>query len=301
MVLRQLQSVHAAVIVTGFYSLSPNATHTALLRTLTLLRPLPLPSISLPYALSLFHSLPHPATTLVHNVLIRFHLSICPSSPLLAIRLFSRLRGLFLYPDHHSFPLAISASSRLRHIPLGQALHAQSLRFGFSGDLFVCNALISMYSSIDYLPDAYRVFVEQIQVVDTVSYNALMYGYARAGDLEMVHHLFDGMPQRDAVSWGTIISAYSRARRPNDALRLFERMQADGLQPDNVALASALSCCAQLGELAKGKAIHEYITKNKSELTVKLSTGLVDMYAKCGAINTAMNVFDASPCKNLFT
>ncbi|KAI0513491.1 hypothetical protein KFK09_009515 [Dendrobium nobile] len=299
--LRKLQAAHAVATTTGITFLHPAANLTSLLQTLTLLRPLPPPTISLPYALSLFHFLPNSTSTLAHNLLIRLFLSVVPSSPLPAIHLFSRLRRLSLPPDLHSFPLALSASSRLRLLPLGRAFHAQSLRFGFSSNLFVRNALISLYTSCSSLPDAENIFLDNNHAIDIVSYNALIHGYAKAGNLQNAQQLFNQMLQRDAISYGTMIVAYSHFGQHSDALQLFDQMQSDGFKPDNVALASALSSCAHMGQLNRGKAIHDYIRRNRDELSVSLLTGLIDMYAKCGEINIALNLFNGSSSRNLFT
>ncbi|PKA59727.1 Pentatricopeptide repeat-containing protein [Apostasia shenzhenica] len=299
-IIRQLQAAHAAAAASGILSRHPGATLAALLKSLAVLRPLPPPSLSLPYALSLFHSFPHPPSTFFHNYVIRLHLSLDPPSLIPAVLLFSRLRSLSLPPDTHSFPLALSAASRLRLLRLGRSLHAQTVRFGFSGNLYVRNALISMYSSTS-LPDAGRVFHEQPTAVDIVTYNTLIDGYIKAGKIDDAYRLFDEMPVRDAVSWGTILAGHAGAGRHWDALQLFGRMLAAGFQPDDVALVSALSGCAQQGELDRGRAVHDYIRSNRTGLTVYLSTALLDMYAKCGAIEAAVKVFDESPHRNLFT
>ncbi|ONK58644.1 uncharacterized protein A4U43_C09F15170 [Asparagus officinalis] len=79
-------------------------------------------------------------------------------------------------------------------------------------------------------------------------------------------------------------------------------MLATGFRPDDVALVSVLSCCAQLGALDRGRTIHEYIRRNRARrLSVYLWTGLVDMYAKCGCVGSAVEVFEASSTKSLLT
>ncbi|KAG6746263.1 hypothetical protein POTOM_050794 [Populus tomentosa] len=52
------------------------------------------------------------------------------------------------------------------------------------------------------------------------------------------------------------------------------------IRPDNFALISTLSACAQLGELEKGKKVHDFIERNAIKVDSFLSTGLVDLYAK---------------------
>ena len=137
---------------------------------------------------------------------------------------------------------------------------------------------------------------------DVVSYNALIGGFIKVGDTDRARRLFDEMPIRDAVSWGTLLAGYAQSGDLcMDAIQLFNRMLISTVRPDNIALVSALSACAQLGELEQGKSIHVYIKQNRIPINAFLSTGLVDLYAKCGCIETAREIFESSPDKNLFT
>ncbi|KAI7986023.1 Pentatricopeptide repeat-containing protein [Camellia lanceoleosa] len=86
-----------------------------------------------------------------------------------------------------------------------------------------------------------------------------------------------------------------------EAIELFDQMVGLDICPDNIALVSALSACAQLGELEKGKTIHNFIEQKGIKKDAFLSTGLVDLYAKCGCIETAMEIFESSHEKALFT
>ena len=152
----------------------------------------------------------------------------------------------------------------------------------------------------DRIDDAYRVF-DKSSYRNVVSYNAMIDCFVKAGEIARGHQLFDEMPVQDTVSWGTIITGYAQMNYCKEAIDLFNHMLALDLKPDNVALVSALSACAQLGELEHGKTIHTYIKQNKIRIDCFLSTGLVDLYAKCGCIETAREIFESSLDKNLFT
>lgn len=71
------------------------------------------------------------------------------------------------------------------------------------------------------------------------------------------------------------------------------------MKPNSVTLVSLLSACTLLGSLSMGKAIHSYIAVNRVDLDVALGTALVVMYAKCGDIEKAFNVFTSMNVKNL--
>ncbi|KAF8390766.1 hypothetical protein HHK36_025294 [Tetracentron sinense] len=210
------------------------------------------------------------------------------------------MRRLCVPPDAHTFPFALKACAHLRALPLGQSLHSQALKFGFGSDIFVRNTLIRVYSSSNSMIDAYQLFDESSQR-DVVSYNALIDGFVKAGETGRARQVFDQMPERDVVSWGTLLAGYAQVNQCKEAIGLFDRMLASGVTPDNVALVSALSACAQLGELEQGNTIHDYIKRNQIRTDAFLSTGLVDMYAKCGCVGIAREVFESSLDKNLFT
>ncbi|MCD7458142.1 hypothetical protein HAX54_037407 [Datura stramonium] len=86
-----------------------------------------------------------------------------------------------------------------------------------------------------------------------------------------------------------------------DAIELFNQMVTLNVKFDNIALVSALSACAQLGELEMGKTIHDYIITKGIAMDSYLCTGLVDLYAKCGCIEIARELFETSKEKKVFT
>ncbi|RAL51832.1 hypothetical protein DM860_010550 [Cuscuta australis] len=96
-----------------------------------------------------------------------------------------------------------------------------------------------------------------------------------------------------------MISGYSRLGMADQALRSFREMQKSGIPPDRVSLGSAISACAMSGALDLGEWLHAYVGKNGIENDLELSTALVNMYAKCGCIERAKNIFEAMPVKDV--
>ncbi|PON97494.1 Tetratricopeptide-like helical domain containing protein [Trema orientale] len=306
--LKQLHQLHAHSLVTGLLSSSPSSssqTHFLLTSFLfsatSLLQNNGGSGFGLGYAVSIFNLIQNPSTFSFNNI-IRAHSLL--SSPLQALLLFSRMRRLSLPPDFHTFPFALKASAHLgptHAISAAQALHAQALKFAFAADSFVANALIRVYSLCCRLSDACRVFDENPERRDVVSYNTLIDAFVKAGEISRARNLFDEMPVRDSVSWGTILAGYAQRNHCDETIRLFYRMLESRVRPDNIALVSALSACAQLGDLERGCTVHDYIRTNGIRLDSFLTTGLVDLYAKCGCIEIAKEIFDSSSDKNLCT
>ncbi|KAK6920429.1 Pentatricopeptide repeat [Dillenia turbinata] len=261
----------------------------------------------LSYAVSVFNLIPNPST-FCYNTMIRLHTLLSNSHD--ALLLFVRMRRLSIPLDSHTIPFVLksaAASTSASASPsLVPALHSQAFLFGFLPDPFVLNSLISLYSLSGHLPHACQVFEEAFSSsTDIVSFNALLHALLKAGHTLHARLLFDRMPLRDPVSWATLLSGYVRSHQFCDAILLFRQMLYSSSQapfrPDNVALVSALSACAHLGALQEGQAILHYIQDNRIPLDVFLSTALVDMFAKCGCIQTALDLFEASQFRNLFT
>jgi pentatricopeptide repeat protein len=130
---------------------------------------------------------------------------------------------------------------------------------------------------------------------------ALVDMYAKCGELGKARSLFDGMQSRDVVAWSAMISGYTQADQCQEALALFSEMQVAEVEPNDVTMVSVLSACAVLGALETGKWVHSHIRKKCLPLTVVLGTALVDFYAKCGCIDSAVEAFESMPVKNSWT
>ena len=74
-------------------------------------------------------------------------------------------------------------------------------------------------------------------------------------------------------------------------MAIFEKMQSAGPKANEVTMVSVSCACAHMGALEKGRMIYKYIVDNGLPLTLVLQTSLVDMYAKCGAIEEALLIF----------
>ncbi|CAN6481726.1 unnamed protein product [Victoria cruziana] len=167
-------------------------------------------------------------------------------------------------------------------------------------DVVSWNTMITGYSNIGRLEDARKMFDESPSR-NIVSWNAMLTGYAKAGDVESARRVFDEMPRRDVVSWNAMIACYSQRNRSIDALLLFQEMRAVCVKPTEATLVCVLSACADLGALDQGKRLRSYIDSHRIKLNTVLGTALTDMYAKCGSIEEAIEVFNLIPEKDVLS
>ncbi|PIA54740.1 hypothetical protein AQUCO_00900962v1 [Aquilegia coerulea] len=167
-------------------------------------------------------------------------------------------------------------------------------------DLIAWNIMITGYVKIGDVKVAIKLF-DKAPVKDILTYNTLLGGYAKYCDTDFVLQFFNEMPERDVVSWNSVVGGLVQSRRINEAISFFHRMQRENVKPNMVTLVSILSACAQVGALDMGRWVHSYIDRSKLGLNVVLGTALVDMYCKCGELESAQHVFDCMPSRDVVT
>ncbi|KAK9162646.1 hypothetical protein Syun_003548 [Stephania yunnanensis] len=129
--------------------------------------------------------------------------------------------------------------------------------------------------------------------------NTLIDLYAKCGLVRCARKVFDKIPQRDHVSWASILSAYNQSMLPNRTLGLFPDMYTvDHLLPDEFVLATLVKACASLGNVRLGKQVHGRFIVSKFNEDYVVKSSLVDMYSKCELIGDARVVFESVLLKN---
>ncbi|KAL5198107.1 hypothetical protein ABZP36_001619 [Zizania latifolia] len=183
---------------------------------------------------------------------------------------------------------------------LGSHVHALAVKAGAGDDLYVRNALVHFYAVCGDVGAMRRVFDEPPRVRDVVSWNAVLAGYVRASMVTAAREMFDEIPVRDEVSWSTLVGGYVKEGELEVALGVFREMVEQGLRPNEAAVVTALSAAAQLGLLDHGRFVHGVVQSTGLSVSVNVGAALVDMYAKCGCVAFAREVFDGMKRKDVF-
>ncbi|XP_073008800.1 pentatricopeptide repeat-containing protein At2g13600-like [Typha latifolia] len=161
--------------------------------------------------------------------------------------------------------------------------------FSFSGTLIACSGL----GMLSYGKEIHTQVVKSsaVRPFDNVVQNGLLDMYARCGSLVSARRLFDLMPAKGIISWNEIMSGYVYCGQAEEALMLFSSMVSSMLGPDGFSYAICIDACAALASLKQGIQVHACIIKNGFDSDFVIMNALVDMYAKCGSIDSAELVF----------
>ncbi|CAK8575039.1 unnamed protein product [Lathyrus sativus] len=260
------------------------------------------------YALSLFDQMSQP-NCFAWNTVIRA-LADSSSNADNALLIFCKmLSDGVVEPNGFTFPSVLKACSVVAGLEEGKQVHGLVVKLGFVDDEFVVSNLLRMYvmcgstedagvlfrRSVDCVSDGNEMVVrgKRRQEGNVVLCNVMIDGYVKIGKIDAARELFDKMVERSVVSWNAMISGYAQNGFFMEAVDLFHRMMEMGdVLPNRVTLVSVLPAISRLGALELGKWVHLYAERNGVRIDEVLGSALVDMYAKCGSIEKAIQVFE---------
>ncbi|KAG6590282.1 Pentatricopeptide repeat-containing protein, chloroplastic, partial [Cucurbita argyrosperma subsp. sororia] len=171
--------------------------------------------------------------------------------------------------DNFIVPSLLKACAQASSTNFGREVHGFAVKNGFVSDVFVCNALMNMYE--------------------------------KCGSLVSACLVFDKMPDRDVVSWSTMLGCYVRSKSFGEAYRLVREMHFVGVKLSDVALISMIGVFGELSDMKSGRAIHGYVVRNvgNERIELPLTTALIDMYCKGDKLASAMRLFDGLSQRNV--
>ncbi|KAM3201764.1 hypothetical protein P3L10_029388 [Capsicum annuum] len=159
------------------------------------------------------------------------------------------------------------------------------------------NLMISGYCKAGQLEKA-KDYFEQMPRRNVVSWTMMIDGYVKSGKLHEAKCLFDEMPEKNLVTWSTMISGYAKNGKPSAALELFKNFRKQSLELDETFILSVISACSQLGIVDAVESVISDDVGSRYFSDSRVVNSLIDLYAKCGNIEKASQVFEAADKKD---
>ncbi|KAK8949483.1 putative pentatricopeptide repeat-containing protein [Platanthera zijinensis] len=160
--------------------------------------------------------------------------------------------------------------------------------------------LLSAINNSRAIAQAHALMILTGEVAGDNSPGNLIAAYGRSGNLHAARQLFHSLPQPTISSWNAIITAHSRNDSPFEILRLYRRMvSVGGAKPDSSTFTVALKACAQLSDLESGEQIRSHAANLGFQNDVFVNSSLLNLYAKCGKMVDALQLFDKMPKRDL--
>ncbi|KAI3921198.1 hypothetical protein MKW98_012768 [Papaver atlanticum] len=181
----------------------------------------------------------------------------------LAFELFLDMFASGVDPNQSSLTALLSTCADLGVAKLGKQIHALVFKFGLDFGISVSNALIYMYFKCG-CKDGFQVF--------------------------------DEMPDRDVVSWNSIIDGCAENGFGMKAVELFEQMKSEGTRPDQISFVSILCACSHAGFIDKGWAYFNSMNRDYGIMPLEPHYAcMVDLLGRAGHLYSAEDFIKNMP------
>ncbi|XP_020586856.1 pentatricopeptide repeat-containing protein At1g19720 [Phalaenopsis equestris] len=138
-------------------------------------------------------------------------------------------------PDAFLLPKILQACANIEDVVTGKLLHSLTIRLGFLEESHVGNSLLNMYAKCGDLITA-KKFFDKLDVRDRVSWNSIISAHCHCGRNDEALKLFEQMRNEGIepclITWNILISSYSQCGKPKIALELMKKMESSKIVPD---------------------------------------------------------------------
>lgn len=184
-----------------------------------------------------------------------------------ALQIFKEMCRAGEKPDDVTMLSLLHACAALGELDVGQKLHILTMEM-FKGNISIMlsNAIIDMYS--------------------------------KSGNIFKALEVFRGMKEKDISSWNSILCGLAFHGYTTDSIDLFKRMLSLNIKPDTITFIAVLIACSHAGRVSEGRGYFNMMQKKyKIEPNIRHFGCMVDMYARSGLLNEALQFIETMEIK----
>ncbi|KAI3992863.1 hypothetical protein MKX01_034213 [Papaver californicum] len=221
---------------------------------------------SMEYAVNVFENLPRRNIVNWTALMTGY---VQNSQPELAIQVFLELLEAGVYPTNYTLGAVINACSSLFSIKFGRQIHGYIIKYQIESDTSMGNALCSLYS--------------------------------KCGSFECAVKAFRRIPEKNVISWTTVLSACGDNGQAEKGLKFFAEMLLEDGEPNEFTLTSVLSLCCLMHALGFGEQVHSFSIKLGYDASISIKNSIMYLYLRSGRVDEARRLFDAMGSISLVT
>ncbi|KAK9161833.1 hypothetical protein Syun_008174 [Stephania yunnanensis] len=216
-----------------------------------------------------------------------------------ALQLFHQIRGEGVELNVASWNSIIGGCMQNGLTVRALDLFAQMQEFGFKPNYITVASILPACHDLEMLRGGREIHgfcFKHCIFEDMLVGTALVFMYAKCGDLEISERVFERLPRKDTVAWNTMILANSMHGNGEEALSLFRKMMNSGVKPNAVTFTAVLSGCSHSHLVKEAKFIFNSMRRDHM---VKPDgdhySCMVDVLSRAGHLNEAYDFIRQTP------
>ncbi|EFJ11768.1 hypothetical protein SELMODRAFT_41818, partial [Selaginella moellendorffii] len=128
---------------------------------------------------------------------------------------------------------------------------------------------------------------------------ALVNMYGKYGRVREARAVFDGMAERDVITWSAMITAYAQGGHGRQAWSMYHGMSLDGVKPNEVTFVAICEACCSFPSFLEREALVEHVYESGYDCYTIVGNSIANMFSKCGDPSSARQAFDRIPRKDV--
>lgn len=183
-----------------------------------------------------------------------------------AFNLFIDMHEHGVRPDEITMLSVISACATMGSLDKARWIYSFIENHGLIRKLRICNALIDMFS--------------------------------KCGGLSAASNIFNAMPEKNVVTWTSMIGALAMHGDGKSALYLFEQMRRQGLEPNEVTFLTLLYACCHAGLVDEGRSLFRCMVQEYRMVPNQGHYGcMVDLLGRAKLLQEAVELLESMPMR----